>query len=545
MIEAFKESPLLLLFVVSAIGYAVGKIPVRGAKLGSAAVLFVGLGFGALDPELSVPQIIIVLGLAMYVYTMGLSSGAGFFQTFKKHGLVNSFFILGVIGFSGVITAVFHYAWALDAATSSGMLSGTNTNTPALAGLLDLIHKSPRVTDAETFSNNAVVGYSITYPTAVLGGMMAIGMMRRWLKIDFRQEERRLQRNYPVNENLNRWSIEVTNTQLDTRTIRDLFQRFSGRLVFGRMKRDDASFLPNMDTTIEPGDQMVLVGNEETVQEATALLGEKLETELSFDRTVFDAQRLFVSNAKVAGQKIASLNLPEKYSAIITRVQRGDMDLLANGDTILELGDQVLVVARRADIPALAKIFGNSYEGLSQIDLLSFGSGMALGLLLGMIGFQLPGDFTFKLGFAGGPLIVGLLLGALRRSGPVVWTLPYSANLTLRQMGLILLLAGIGIRSGHTFLQTMLQGDGLLLFGAGWVISFLTVVTGLFVGYRLLHIPFSLLSGMIANQPAVLEYSTGLSGNKLPHAGFTMTFPVSMIVKIILVQVLFGWLMGA
>lgn len=535
---------MLLLFVVSAIGYAVGKIPIRGAKLGSAAVLFVGLGFGALDPDLSVPQIIIVLGLSMFVYTIGISSGAGFFHTFKKHGLTNSLFILGVIGFSGLITAGFHFLWSLDAATSSGMLSGTNTNTPALAGLLDLINKSPNVSDRDAFTNHAVVGYSITYPTAVLGGMMAIGLMRRWLKVDFRREEKRLQSIYPVNENLTRWSVEVTNPKLSIRTIRALFQHFSGHLVFGRMKRGESSFLPHMDTTIDLGDQIVLVGNEETVAEATALIGEKLETELSFDRTVFDAQRLFVSNARVAGQKIASLNLPEKYSAIITRVKRGDMDLLANGDTVLELGDQVLVVARRTDLPAIADIFGNSYDDLSHIDLLSFGSGMALGLWVGMIGFQLPGDLTFKLGFAGGPLIVGLILGALRRSGPVVWTLPYSANLTLRQMGLILLLAGIGIRSGHTFLGTLLQGDGLWLFGAGWVISFFTAIVGLFVGYRLLGIPFSLLSGMMSNQPAVLEYSTVLAGNKLPNAGFTMIFPVSMIVKLILVQVLFGWLIG-
>jgi putative transport protein len=545
MIEAFKESPLLLLFVVSAIGYAVGKISFGGAKLGSAAVLFVGLGFGALDPELSVPQIIIVLGLSMYVYTIGLSSGAGFFHTFKKHGLTNSLFILGFIGFSALATAGFHFWWNLDAATSSGILSGTNTNTPALAGLLDLIGKSPKVVDRDAMSSNAVVGYSISYPMGVLGAMMAIGLMRRWLRVDYRQEERRLQSLYPVNENLTRWSIEVTNPQLTTHTIRALFQHFGGSLVFGRMKRKGSSFLPHMDTTIELGDQMVLVGNEDTVQKATALIGEKLETELSFDRTVFDAQRLFVSNPTVAGQKIASLNLPEKYSAIITRVKRGDMDVLANGDTILELGDQVLVVARRTDIPAIADIFGNSYDDLSQIDLLSFGSGMALGLLLGMIGFALPGDFTFKLGFAGGPLIIGLVLGALRRSGPVVWTLPYSASLTLRQVGLILLLAGIGIRSGHTFLNTLLQGDGFLLFGAGWVIAFFTALLGLLVGFRFLKIPFSLLSGMIANQPAVLEYATTLAGNKLPNAGFTMIFPVSMIVKIILVQVLFGWLIGA
>lgn len=545
MIEAFKESPLLLLFVVSAVGYLVGNISIRGAQLGSAAVLFVGLGFGALDPELSVPQIIIVLGLSIFVYTIGLSSGAGFFQTFKKHGLTNTLFVIGVVGFSALLTAGFHYWLDLDAATSAGMLSGTNTNTPALAGLLDLIAKSPQVVDREASSTDAVVGYSITYPMGVIGGMVAIGLMRRWLRIDYRQEEKRLQQLYPVNENLTRWSVEITRSEWADLPLRELFRHFGGQLVFGRMQRNGKAFLPNMDTIIRVGDQIVLVGNEETVEKATLLLGDKLDTELTFDRTVFDVRRIFVSNPKVAGQKIASLNLPEKYSAIITRVQRGDMDVLANGETILELGDQVLLVARRDDIQAISDIFGNSYDDLSQINLLSFGSGMALGLLLGMITFQLPGDFSFKLGFAGGPLIVGLLLGGLRRSGPLVWTLPYSANLTLRQMGLIMLLAGIGIRSGHTFLNTLLQGDGLLLFGCGWVIAFTTALAGIWVGFKFLNIPFSLLSGMLSNQPAVLEYSSELAKNKLPNAGFTMVFPVSMIVKIILAQVLFGWLAGA
>lgn len=542
MIEAFKESPLLLLFVVSAIGYAVGNISIRGARLGSAAVLFVGLGFGALDAELSVPQIIIVLGLAIFVYTIGLSSGAGFFQTFKRHGLNNTFFIVGIVGFSAVLTAGFHYLLGLDAATSAGVLSGTNTNTPALAGLLDLIARSPRVTDADVTSNLAVVGYSITYPMGVMGGMVAIGLMRRWLRVDYRQEEKRLQNLFPVNENLTRWSVRVTRPEWADLPLRELFRHFGGQVVFGRMQRDGDTFLASMDTILRLGDQIAVVGNAETVEQATALLGEKLDTELSFDRTVFDVRRLFVSNPEVAGQKIASLNLAEKYSAIITRMQRGDMEVLATGETILELGDQILIVARRDDIPALSDMFGNSYDDLSHIDLLSFGSGMALGLLLGMISFQLPGDFTFKLGFAGGPLIVGLILGGLRRTGPVVWTLPYSANLTLRQMGLILLLAGIGIRSGHTFLNTLLQGDGLLLFGSGWVIAFTTAMVGLWVGYKWLKIPFSLLTGMLANQPAVLEYSSDLAKNKLPNIGFTMVFPVAMIIKIILVQILFGWL---
>ena len=542
MIEAFKASPLLLLFVVSALGYAVGNISIRGAKLGAAAVLFVGLAFGALDPALSVPEIIIVLGLAIFVYTIGLSSGPGFFNTFKRHGLQNTFFIVAILSLSALISVGLFFLMDLEAATAAGLFAGSNTNTPALAGLLDLISKSPEVALRNQLSNSGVIGYSLSYPMGVLGAMLAIFLCKRWLGVNYSAEEKRLQHTYPVKENLTRWSVEVTKPEMVGRPIRDLFQQFSRRIVFGRMLRKEQPFLPNMDTILQLGDQIVIVGSREILEGAAQVLGKKLDTEISLDRTVFDAQRVFVSNPEVAGEKIASLNLPEKYSTIITRVQRGDMDILATGDTVLELGDRVLLLTRRKDLPKVSAIFGNSYEALSHINLLSFGSGMALGLLLGMVNFELPGGLTFNLGFAGGPLLVGLLLGALRRSGPVVWTLPYSANLTLRQIGLILLLAGIGIRSGHTFLETLLQGEGWVLFLASASISFIPAMIALAIGYRFLKIPFSLLTGMISNQPAVLEYSMDLAKNKLPTVGFTMVLPVVMIAKILLAQLIFAWL---
>ena len=206
---------------------------------------------------------------------------------------------------------------------------------------------------------------------------------------------------------------------------------------------------------LKEGDLLTVAGSPEELQELTAMLGKRAEVELSHDRKVYDTHRVFVSNPDVAGQSIASLNLVEKYQAVITRVRRGDVDLLARGDTVLELGDRIRFVARIKDVPKLFTYFGDSYHALSQIDLLSFGLGMAMGLLLGMISFQLPGGISFKLGFAGGPLIVALILGSLRRTGPIVWSLPYSANLTLRQVGLILLLASVGVRSGHTFISTI------------------------------------------------------------------------------------------
>jgi putative transport protein len=281
------------------------------------------------------------------------------------------------------------------------------------------------------------------------------------------------------------------------------------------------------------------VGSEDDLKEVVNILGsEDMDDQVIADPT-YETKRLFVSNPRVAGQKIASLNLSENYSAIVTRVRRGDVDILASGETIIELGDQVRFIARKSDVPELSRLFGNSYEALSHVNLLSFGLGMGLGLLLGQLTFALPGGTDFKLGFAGGPLIVALILGTLRRTGPIVWTLSYSSNLTLRQIGLILLLAGIGINSGFTFKETVMGGGGGLLFISSVVISVLTAVTTLLIGYKVLKIPFSFLTGMVSNQPAILDFSLEKAGNKLPNIGFTSMLPVALITKILFVQLLF------
>ncbi len=541
MIEAFKESPVLLLFVVSAIGYWVGNIPIRGTKLGVAAVLFVGLAFGAIDPGLSMPDIVIVLGLSMFVYTIGLSSGPSFFSTFRAQGWRNFSFILAMLIFSTLITVGLYYLFDLNAATAAGLLAGSSTNTASLAGLLDLIQLTQPAEVQEAMSNAAVVGYSLSYPMGVLGVMFAISVMQRWFRINYPQEL--AEQNLILSgDNIRRQTIVITNEEIAGLAIREVFQRFKKRLVFGRMQRKGVDQLPNMDTQLEVGDRLVIIGNAAVMDEATEMLGEVHEQELSYDRTAYDVRRLFVSNPNIAGEKIASLNLAEKFSTIITRVQRGDVDLLASGDTVLELGDRVLVIARRKDFDDLKQLFGNSYEALNHINLLSFGSGMALGLMLGMLTFTLPGGLSFNLGFAGGPLVVALILGALRRTGPIVWTLPFGANRVLRQLGLILLLAGIGIRSGHTFLNTILAGGGGWLFLCGAIIAITTAFVTLWLGYKWLRIPFGLLTGMIATQPAILEFALDRAGNRLPSMGFTLILPIVLITKILFVQLLFAFL---
>ena len=542
MIDLLTTSPLLLLFAVMALGYGLGEIKIRGFKLGVAAVLFVGLAFGALDPRLEVPQLIVFLGLAIFVYTVGLSSAPAFFASFRRNGFRDIYFALGTILLSAALAYGIGVWLDFDAATTGGLYAGASTNTPALAGLLDAIQKSVPLEGQDAVSQQAVVGYSLAYPLGVLGVMLGLFVLQRVYKIDYGAEFRSLQKDYPMGEELISRTYRVEHPDLVDRTIREWRQQHGIAIAFGRSLHEGRTTLTTWDTRPARGDLIVLVGSEEAINEAAAFVGPAAEGQLNHDRSVFDVRRIFVSNDDIAGKSIASLNLQEKFNVLITRVQRGDMDLLASGDTVLELGDRILLVAHRDDLPEVFHVFGNSYEALSRVNLFSFGLGITLGLLLGMVTFALPGGYSFSLGFAGGPLIIALLLGQLRRTGPIVWTLPYGANLTLRQLGLIFLLAGIGIRSGQTFYQTLRTDLGLKLFLAGGVIALITTAATIVIGYRILRIPFSFLGGMVGSQPAVLEFAIEQAGNKYPAIGYTRMLPVVLIGKILAVQLLYNLL---
>ncbi len=540
MVQSFLESPLLLLFVVIAIGYGIGNIAIKGAKLGVVAVLLVGLGFGALDPNLAVPEIIITLGLSIFVYSIGISGGPSFFRTLAKQGT-------GMISFSIVFLIIFttlsicgFYVLGINKGTAAGLLAGTFTSTPAFAGLLDLVSMA-NITEVDKshYSNSVVIGYSLAYPMGVIGVMIAYTVFQKIFKVDLVQEQNDLQKEYPVSLKILYKTIEITKPEIEGIQIRELFNRYHKRLVFGRISKKGVQSLPNMDTILQLGDRIVLVGGGKLVDKAIREIGTPLNDELTFDRRFYDVRRVFVSNSDLAGETIASLNLSEKFSALIVGLKRGDADIVANGDAVLELGDRVTMVLKRKDIENIDALFGNSYERLSQINLFSFGLGMAIGLLIGKITFSFPGGIHFQLGNAGGPFLAALVLGAIRKTGPILWILPFSANLTLRQIGLILLLAGIGIKSGHTFKEVLLSTEGGLLFLTGGVIVFVATFVSLIIGYKMFKIPFSLLSGMLANQPAILEFALEKTQNKLPAIGYTMVLPVTLILKILLVQLVF------
>ncbi|MFK7903835.1 MAG: aspartate:alanine exchanger family transporter [Chitinophagales bacterium] len=538
MIEIFSEYPLLLLFVVASLGYLIGTIKIKGSSLGVAAVLFTGLAFGAIDPRLQIPEIIFLLGLSLFVYSIGLSSGPAFFSSYRKNGIRDFIFILVMLVFSGLVASGLSLLFGFSAATITGIYTGSTTNTAALAGVIDYVNSTVDKETAAILIQEAVVGYSFSYPMGVFGSIIAIVLMEKLLKVDYAKEQNELKKTYPIAEKLHTVSIEVSREAVCNIQLRDLLKEYDWNVSFGRVFHEGNQALIGWDTTFEIGDVIVVVGSEEDVANVVEVIGKLSDKMYEYDTSQFDSRRIFVSNTLVAGRTIAALNIQEKFHTVITRIRRGDIDMLANGDTVLEMGDRVRFIARREDLDDLGEYFGDSYTESSKVNLFSFGLGIGLGLILGSIEFSFGPTFSFKLGYAGGPLVVGLFLGAVRRTGPVVWSLPYSANVTLQQMGLILLLTSIGVRSGNAFMQSF-SIEGIWAFMAGATISMVTAFATLLVGYKILKMPFSLLTGMVANQPAILDFATSRSNNKVPMFGYAMMFPIALISKILIAQILF------
>jgi len=549
MIDLLIENPLLLLFVVAAIGYPLGRITVRGASLGVAAVLFAGLAVGALHPDLKLPDIVHLLGQALFIYTVGLSSGAAFFSSLRHKGWSDNLFVLAILSFDALLVAAAQKLFALKPAIAAGMFTGSVTNTSALAGVLEFVKNhfaKGHFTEAELTNLLAepVVGYSLTYPMGVLGLIIAVVVLQRWWRVDYAEEARRLRDVPAATPPLHCQTIRITKPEIGEKTLGELTKENGFRAVFGRLSRNREQTIADEQTHFRVGDLITICGTREEIARVVAFFGEAAPAETAAaDGGLRDYYRVFVSNPRVVGHKIADLKLPHLLGATVIRVRRGDVEFLPQPDTVLEYGDRVRVLVRTESRKAIAAFFGDSYRAVSEIDILTFALGLTAGLLLGIIPIPLPGGFVFKLGAAGGPLLVALILGKLERTGPLVWNIPYSANLTIRQIGLVLFLAGIGTRSGYAFANAVRQGDVLVVLLVGAAITFVSAFAVLWLGYKLLKIPMNLLIGILAGahtQPAILGFAQEQTRNELPNIGYASVLPTALIAKVILAQLLFA-----
>jgi putative transport protein len=542
MIKILIDNPLLLLFLVAGIGFPLGRIKIFGSSFGVAAVLFAGLAFGALDPRIRLPDVIYMLGLSIFIYAIGLSGGPAFVASFRRQGLRYNVLVLLIVTFCAVLSVIIGNLMGFKSTIIAGIFSGSLTSTPSIAAILDTIKHNYPGPGLDQRLAEPVVGYSITYPMGLIGTVLAITLAQRIWRISFASEAKELRALGASTEPLKNCTILVNHVDVCCAKAIDLVRHEQGwDVIFGRLKRGDEFHLVTPEESLQAGDLITVVGVAEELDRVAAYLGEKSEQELDLDRSEFDFRRIFVSSSEVAGRRLRDLDLRRRYGAVVTRVRRGDDEFLPNGDLVLELGDRVRVVTHHDNMKKVTKLFGDSYRAVSEVDVLTFGLGLALGLLLGILPIPLPGGITFKLGFAGGPLVTGIVLGTVGRTGKMFWNLPYSANMTLRQIGMVLFLAGVGTGSGYSFVSTFAKGGGFRIFAAGVLITCTASLLALWIGYKVLKIPMTLLMGIIAGlqtQSAVLGYSLDQTRNDLPNIGFASVYPAATVLKIILVQVM-------
>lgn len=538
--EFLQHNPLFVLFAVAAGGFLLGKLKLWGFSLGVAAVLFAGLFLGALVPGVELPEFVPQLGLVLFVYTLGLASGPGFFASLRLRGLKDNALALGVIACSCLITLAAAKLLGQRGADAAGMFAGAITNTPALAGVVDALRRGGA---APELLSAPVIAYSVCYPLGVLIPLLGVYLASRVFGVDYQKEP--VPKSYATlgGEPIINATVLVASDQ--TLTAQELREAEGWSVVFGRFRRTGVTSIVHDDACFAAGDLVTVIGSDRDVLAAASALGSVSSARIDLDRSQIDYRRMFVSNPALTGRPLRELSLIRKYDAVITRVRRGDVDLVPNADFELQLGDRTRVLAAVERMPDIQKLFGDSLQKVAEIDVISFSLGIGIGLLLGAIPIPLPHGGTFELGMAGGPLIAGLVLGRIGRSGPLVWLSPFGANLTLRQFGLVLFLSGIGLRAGRSFAGALGSGTVLPLVLTGALLTTISVVMALFIGHRLLRIPLSVMIGTLSGihtQPAVLAFALEKSGKDLPNIGYTTVYPLATIGKIVLGQALLFWL---
>lgn len=541
VVSALVEFPILTLFAVIGLGYLLGEISFFGFRFGVAGVLFMGLAVGAMHPRISLPEVVASLGLIMFVYTIGIHSGPAFFESFRKRGYRDPLLALGAVALGAVLTVAVATALRIPAARAAGLFCGALTNTPALAAARERLRESAWAQgltpeEAGAVADEPVIAYSIAYPLGVIGVLLLFQVTRRLWGAEFAPTEEAA--------DIRVRDFVVANPGVADQRIEDVLRvHHDVGFVISRIQKRGQTMLVKADTRLEVGDIVAVVGEDEALERAQHIFGAPAETHIEADRSHLDYRRVFVSSKQVVGKRIRDLDLPNRLSAVITRLRRGDVDVVATPETRLEFGDRVRVLSARQNFDAVSRFFGDSIRGTAETDFGSVALGMVLGVILGMMPIPLPAGPTVRLGLAGGPLLMALILGKLEHTGRVTWTIPISANLTLRQIGLLLFLAGVGTNAGYRFVQTM-RGEGLQLLAAGAVVTVATALTMLVVGHKVLKIPFDALMGLVSGmqtQPATLAFATTLTRNEAPNVSYAAVYPVAMIGKIVLAQYLLRW----
>jgi putative transport protein len=516
--EIIGSQPILTLFLAIGLGYLVGQISIAGFSLGVGAVLFVGLAIGAFAPKAQIIGPIGLTGLIMFLYGIGILYGRQFFEGMV--GVGQKYNLLALVAcLAGLLVALgLGHIYGIKVGHTLGIYAGSMTSTATLQAALDTVkNKDPSI------------GYSIAYPFGVIGPILCIYFMARMVKPKFP----------PKSQRFHMGEISIGQSFAGQR-LGDLSAGTLVDLQVTMVRKGDHNVVPTPDTVLSAGDALLVVAEtEQAIAKAAAQLGKLEPGRLASDRADLDYIRVFVGKANVVGVPLASLPMPAGYPTHLLHVRRYDADLVPSPDLMLEFGDRVGVLTPPDRKEEIRRHFGDTVKAAAEFSYVSLGVGMVLGILLGLIPIPIPGLGVVTLGIGGGPLIVALILGKLRRTGPMLWTMPLPANIVLRNFGLAIFLATVGVNAGQPFVRTVAESGFTMLF-IGAAVLLTTVFIVLVVGHYLLKIPYDDLVGVASGatgNPAILVYSTKMAPTERPDIGYAMIFPSMTLVKVIAVQI--------
>lgn len=535
-----------LLSLVAVIGLWIGHIKVRGVSLGIGGVLFGGILVSHFMTQYGVKldghtlHFIQEFGLILFVYTIGIQVGPGFFASLRQSGLKLNAFAVMIVGISGILVILLHKIFDVPLPVILGIFSGAVTNTPSLGAGQQILTEL----GGESITAVMGMGYAIAYPFGIIGILLAMWLIRIIFKINVDKEADEFDSaTNNKKDGLSTMNVRITNPNLNGLMLQEFPDFELHEVVYSRIKRNDELFVPKVHTQIQIGDILHLVGTKAALHKMQLILGEEVNVSLSTKGTMYRTERAVVTNEKVFGKQIRQLMLKGKYDVVISRLNRAGVELVPNGQMTLQFGDVLNLVGRQEDIEAVMAIIGNAQQKLQQVQMLPIFIGVGLGVLLGSIPIYLPGfPVALKLGLAGGPLVVALILARIGSIKKLYWFMPPSANLALREIGIVLFLAVVGWKAGGNFLNTLLSNDGLAWIGYGAIITFIPlIVTGLVARIygKLNYLSLcGLLAGSMTDPPA-LAFANGIKeGNGAAALSYATVYPLVMFCRIILPQIL-------
>ena len=533
---------VVIISLISALGLALGKIRIAGISLGVTFVFFIGILAGHLglsvDPKML--NYAESFGLIIFVYALGLQVGPCFFSLFRKGGITLNTLALGVLFLGTVMTLMFHFILDVPLSDMVGILCGATTNTPALgAAQQTLIQRGLP-------ASGAALSCAVTYPLGVLGVILAIFVIRKLFVTPKDLVAADSEHNKPVYIT----EFQVHNPGIFGKTVKEVAHSSTKKFVISRLWRDGRVCIPTSETVLKDKDHLlVITTSENDVDALTMLFGEheaKDWNKKDIDWNAIDSQlisqRIVVTRPEINGKKLSSLRLRNHYGINISRVYRSGVQLLATPDLVLQMGDRLTVVGEAAAIQNVESVLGNAVKSLSEPNLVAVFVGIVLGLALGALPITFPGMATpVKLGIAGGPIIVGILIGSF---GPRLHMITYttrSANLMLRAMGLSMYLACLGLDAGRNFFDTVFRPEGLLWIGLGFAITFVPIVIMGLVAMKVNHLDFGSVSGMMCGSmanPMALNYANDTIPGDNPAVSYATVYPLCMFLRVIIAQML-------